>query len=104
MKFTAEALIALSLTTPSSNGFSSSNGVRRFSRKLSGWVSTSSSSTALKISGQGWENDDFLNSLGGSAEDRENANAKYMQQKKDLDSFREGQMVCSIFKEVCLLF
>jgi len=58
-----------------------------------------SSISGLRMLGKGWENDDFLNSLGGSDKDREEANDKYNEKKEHLSQFRERQAV-SVVRDV----
>ena len=88
MRFSVEAIGVLSLSSSAVAGFGFSSSA------LTGGVTARVRvSSRLHISGRGWENDDFLNSLGGDQQDRDNANDKYFKKKEDVQRFRDRQAV-----------
>lgn len=99
MRFSVQAIAALSLSSGVA-GFGIASTALKSSRRIGGGVSDVVSNTRLSISGQGWENDDFLNSLGGSSEDRDKANNDYYRKKEDMQRFRDRQAVSELSRIV----
>ena len=113
MRFSIEAIAALALLSSQQevsvvSGFTNviHAGNLHATRNNVGVEVGKSSIRGLRMLGKGWENDDFLNSLGGSDKDREEANDKYNEKKENLRQFRERQavsVVCDVSAWVYLL-